>query len=173
MAAGQVCGHLPGEMINLIAKGADRARIERKYKPFSRSALRYFTHTWRNNSSRCLLRRLPRHQDAGLRVRLVLPETGLQEKQVGAPTVPWAVIRGSNKLEDFRCQIHVKVSHCVTSISFLNWHIFGYFVLFGTFLGHRVTLCHSVTHVMGVHLVTCVTLVTNIIVMCHWSSNVP
>jgi hypothetical protein len=133
MAAGQVCGHLPGEMINLIAKGADRARIERKYKPFSRSALRYFTQTWRNNSSRCLLRRLPRHQDAGLRVRLVLPETGLQEKQVGAPTVPWAVIRGSNKLEDFRCQIHVKVSHSVTLCHVYFISQLAYFCIFCTF----------------------------------------
>jgi hypothetical protein len=35
-----------------------------------------------------------------------------------------------------------------------------------------VSFCHSVTHVMGITFVTCVTLVTNIFVMCHWSSNV-
>jgi hypothetical protein len=33
-------------------------------------------------------------------------------------------------------------------------------------------LCHSVTLVMGVTLVTYVTFVPNIIVMCHWSPNV-
>jgi hypothetical protein len=33
-------------------------------------------------------------------------------------------------------------------------------------------LCHSVTLVMGVTLVTYVTFVSNIIVMCHWSPNV-
>jgi hypothetical protein len=32
---------------------------------FSRGVLRYFTQTWRNNSIRCLLRRLPRPQDVG------------------------------------------------------------------------------------------------------------
>jgi hypothetical protein len=32
-------------------------------------------------------------------------------------------------------------------------------------------LCHSVTLVMGVTLVTYVTFVSNIIVMCHWSPN--
>jgi hypothetical protein len=37
---------------------------------FSRGVLRYFTQTWRNNSFRCLLRRLPRPQDVGhLRLR--------------------------------------------------------------------------------------------------------
>jgi hypothetical protein len=33
-------------------------------------------------------------------------------------------------------------------------------------------LCHSVILVMGVTLVTYVTFVSNIIVMCHWSPNV-
>jgi hypothetical protein len=70
--------------------------------------------------------------------------------------VPSAVNRGSNELEDFPCHRHVIVPHCVTSISFLNRHIFAYFFRFGTFLGHSVTLYHIVT------------LVTNIIVMCHW-----
>jgi hypothetical protein len=32
---------------------------------FSRGVLRYFTQTWRNNSFRCLFRRLPRPQDVG------------------------------------------------------------------------------------------------------------
>jgi hypothetical protein len=32
---------------------------------FSRGVLRYFTQTWRNNSFRCLLQRLPRPQDVG------------------------------------------------------------------------------------------------------------
>jgi hypothetical protein len=33
-------------------------------------------------------------------------------------------------------------------------------------------LCHSVTLVMGVTVVTYVTFVSNIIVMCHWSPDV-
>jgi hypothetical protein len=66
-----------------------------------------------------------------------------------------------------KCDI---VSHCVTSIfSFLNWHIVAYFFLFGTFLfSHCLTV---LTQVMGVTPRTFVTLVTNVIVMCHWSSN--
>jgi hypothetical protein len=35
------------------------------YLFFSRGVLRYFTQTWRNNSFRCLLRRLLRPQDVG------------------------------------------------------------------------------------------------------------
>jgi hypothetical protein len=77
-----------------------------------------------------------------------------------------AVIRRSNEFEDFRCHKSVKVSHSVTQCNIYiipNWYVY-------TFL--CVTLCHSVKHVMSVTFVTCVILVTNIIVMCHWSSNV-
>jgi hypothetical protein len=40
------------------------------------------------------------------------------------------------------------------------------------FLCCSVTLWHSVTHVMGVTLLSCVTFVTNTNVMCHLSTNV-
>jgi hypothetical protein len=38
---------------------------------------------------------------------------GVTHKQVGAPTVPWAVIKGPIEFQDFRCHRHVKVSHNV------------------------------------------------------------
>jgi hypothetical protein len=50
-------------------------------------------------------------------------ETAIREEQVGAPTVPSAVIRGSNNLKTFsvtnmsKCHM---MSQCVTSISFLS-----------------------------------------------------
>jgi hypothetical protein len=37
----------------------------------------------------------------------------VQQEQVGAPTVPSAVIWGSNELEDLWCHKSVIVSHCV------------------------------------------------------------
>jgi hypothetical protein len=55
----------------------------------------------------------------------------------------------------------------ISLLAFLG--IFFTFELFWV----SVTLCHSVTLVMGVTLVTYVTFVSNIIVMCHWSPNVP
>jgi hypothetical protein len=49
-----------------LSKGVDRSMMLRWYLFF----LQYFTQTWRNNSFRCLLRRLPRPQDVGhLRLR--------------------------------------------------------------------------------------------------------
>jgi hypothetical protein len=75
--------------------------------------------------------------------------------------VPSAVIRGSNEWEDFG----------VTFISFPNWHIFTYLSIFLLFCCHSVLLLQCDTF-MNVRLVTYVTLVTNINVMCHWSSNV-
>jgi hypothetical protein len=50
-----------------VAGGSNRHSYLKK---ISRGVLRYFTQTWRNNSFRCLLRRLPRPQDVGhLRLR--------------------------------------------------------------------------------------------------------
>jgi hypothetical protein len=39
---------------------------------------------------------------------------GIQIKQVGAPTVPSAVIKRPNEFEGFRCHKTVKVTHSVT-----------------------------------------------------------
>jgi hypothetical protein len=43
-----------------------------------------------------------------------------QEEQVGAPTVPSAVFKGSNEFEDFRFHRSVRVSQRVTTFSFSN-----------------------------------------------------
>jgi hypothetical protein len=67
-------------------------------------------------------------------------EFSFLRKHVCAPTVPSAVIRGSNELEDFgvtdvsKCHI---LSKCVTSILFLNWHDFG---IFCDIVSHCVTV---------------------------------
>jgi hypothetical protein len=58
----------------------------------------------------------------------------LHKKQVGAPPVPSAVIRGSIEFEDFWCQRCVKVSKCVTSLFILNWQLFCIFCLFFSIL---------------------------------------
>jgi hypothetical protein len=96
----------------------------------------------------------------------------LEIEQVGAPTVPSAVIDGSMNLKTFRVtdmsKCHI-VSQCVTSISLINFHFLAFFGDYWTFFCHSVTLRQGVTHVMGVTLVTYVTLVTNIQVMCHLS----
>jgi hypothetical protein len=92
-------------------------------------------------------------------------------KQVGAPTVPSDVFKGSNEFEDFQFHWSVLVSQCVTTFSFSNWQIF-YVMNFLTFLCPSFTLCHSVTHFMGVTLVFCVTHITYIIATCHWPSKV-
>jgi hypothetical protein len=62
----------PGQEKNLreqLDKWIEHDVIEPSSSPwsffFSRGVLRYFTQTWRNNSFRCLLRRLPRSQDVG------------------------------------------------------------------------------------------------------------
>jgi hypothetical protein len=46
--------------------------------------------------------------------------TLIKKNQVGVPSVPSAVFRGSIQFEDFRCDRHVKVSKCVTSNLILN-----------------------------------------------------
>jgi hypothetical protein len=108
-------------------------------------------------------------------------------KQVGAPTVPSTVIKGSNYFEDFWCNSGITVSHSVTCVLHLFlFHIDIFLVIlhFLTFyvIGHRlrkslhrVTLCHSVTHFMGVTIVPCVTHVTFVtynITRFHWLSKV-
>jgi hypothetical protein len=74
-------------------------------------------------------------------IPFILPHKLCFKKQVGAPTVPSAVIRGYNELEDFRCHTGVTVSHSL----FTNWYIYVFFCIFGTFLCYSVTLCLSVT----------------------------
>jgi hypothetical protein len=56
-----------------------------------------------------------------------------QNKQVGAPTVPSAVFRGSIRFEDFWCHRRVNLSKCVTSISILNLQICIFFAFFSSF----------------------------------------
>jgi hypothetical protein len=62
-------------------------------------------------------------------------------------------------------QCHI-VSQCVTSFSFPNLHISGFFCNVRFFF-HSVKLCLSITHRMGVTLVPCVGHVKYIIASCH------
>jgi hypothetical protein len=63
--------------------------------------------------------------------------------------------------------------HNVSHLFHFLVSIFRYFFSLFSLFWFSVTLCHSVTLVMCVTLVTYVTFVSNIIVMCHWSPNVP
>jgi hypothetical protein len=66
---------------------------------------------------------------AGSPIDMVRRPTKLQVEQVGAPTVPSAVFRGSNEFEDFRCHRSVTVLHSVTGC-----HVYFIFQL-ADFLG--------------------------------------
>jgi hypothetical protein len=98
------------------------------------------------------------------------------DQQEGAPPLPCLRLsfEGLVILMTFRVtemsQCHI-VSRCVTYVWFHNCLILA-FIAFLNFLSRSVTLCDSVTHVMFVTLCIYLTDVSNIIVMCHWTSNV-
>jgi hypothetical protein len=101
------------------------------------------------------------------------------QTQVCLPTMPSAVIRGSNEFEDFgvtdvsnfQCQNMSHLFHFPIGIFF-----FFFFFPFFLFWSYSVKVSHCVAvqcdTFMNLRLVTHVTLVTNIYVMCHWLSNV-